>query len=92
MNIIKTKKDDNRSKSNNITSKILLLNRARVRREIGRRICKKISGDRTVVATVIKIRMVKIKLPDGVVEILLTNLYDEKLFTLADLKQLYGLR
>lgn len=43
-------------------------------------------------ATTIKIRLVKIKLPNGEVEILLTNLYDEKLFTLADLKQLYGMR
>lgn len=43
-------------------------------------------------ATTIRIRMVKIKLSSGEVEILLTNLYNEKLFTLADLKQLYGLR
>ena len=43
-------------------------------------------------ATTIKIRMVKIKLSSGEVEILLTNLYNERLFTLADLKQLYGLR
>jgi Transposase DDE domain len=42
--------------------------------------------------TTLKVRMVKVKLPTGEVEILLTSLYDEKLFTLADLKYLYGLR
>ncbi len=42
--------------------------------------------------TTIKIRMVKIRLSNGETEILLTNLYDEKLFTLQDLKYLYGLR
>lgn len=42
--------------------------------------------------TEIKIRMVKIKLSSGVTEILLTNLYDEQLYTIADLKYLYGLR
>lgn len=42
--------------------------------------------------TVIKIRMVKIKLPNGDTEVLLTNLYDEKMYSAADLKYLYGLR
>lgn len=42
--------------------------------------------------TTIKVRMVKVKLSTGEVEILLTDLYDEKLFTIEDLKYLYGLR
>lgn len=42
--------------------------------------------------TTIKVRMVKINLPTGEKEILLTSLYDEKIFSLADLKHLYGLR
>jgi hypothetical protein len=42
--------------------------------------------------TTIKVRMVKIRLSNGDTEILLTDLYDEKLFTLEDLKYLYGLR
>jgi hypothetical protein len=42
--------------------------------------------------TTIKVRMAKIKLSTGEIEILLTDLYDEKLFTLDDLKYLYGLR
>ncbi len=42
--------------------------------------------------TTIKVRMVKVKLSSGVVEVLLTNLYDEKAFTIEDLKYLYGLR
>lgn len=42
--------------------------------------------------TSLKVRMVKVKLPTGEVEILLTSLYCEKLFTIADLKYLYGLR
>ncbi len=40
----------------------------------------------------IKIRAVKIKLSSGITEVLLTDLYDEKLYRLEDLKQLYGLR
>ena len=36
--------------------------------------------------------MVKVKLPSGEIEILLTNLYDETLYSMADLKHLYGLR
>lgn len=42
--------------------------------------------------TTISIRMVKVKLPSGEVEVLLTNLYDESLYSNADLKYLYGLR
>ena len=42
--------------------------------------------------TTIKVRMAKVKLPSGEMEILLTNLYDETLYTMADLKHLYGLR
>jgi hypothetical protein len=40
----------------------------------------------------LKVRMVKIKLSSGVTEVLLTNLYDEKLYTIEDLKYLYGQR
>jgi hypothetical protein len=43
-------------------------------------------------STHIKIRMQKIRLPDGETEVLLTNLYDEKTYSAADLKYLYGLR
>ncbi len=42
--------------------------------------------------TTIKVRMVKIKLCTGEIEILLTNLYDQQLYTIEDLKYLYGLR
>ena len=42
--------------------------------------------------TTVKVRMVKVKLNSGEVEILLTNLFDEQLFTSEDLKYLYGLR
>jgi hypothetical protein len=42
--------------------------------------------------TPLKVRMVKVKLPTGEVEVLLTSLYCKKLFTIADLKYLYGLR
>lgn len=42
--------------------------------------------------TTIKVRMVKIKLSTGEIEILLTSLYDERLYTTGDLKYLYGLR
>ena len=42
--------------------------------------------------TTIKVRMVKVKLPGGEVEILLTGLYDVRRLTLADLRYLYGLR
>lgn len=43
-------------------------------------------------ATGIKVRMVKIKLSSAETEVLLTDLYDEKLYSLEDLKYLYGLR
>ena len=42
--------------------------------------------------TAIKIRMVQVNLPNGEQEILLTNLYDEHLYSVEDLKYLYGLR
>lgn len=42
--------------------------------------------------TTLKVRMVKFKLPTGEVEVLLTSLYCKKLFTIEDLKYLYGLR
>lgn len=42
--------------------------------------------------TTITIRMVQVNLPSGEKEILLTNLTDQKLFTVDDLKYLYGLR
>jgi hypothetical protein len=42
--------------------------------------------------TPLKIRMVKIILPTGETEILLTSLYDEKLYSLEDLRYLYNLR
>lgn len=42
--------------------------------------------------TTIKVRMVKVKLPSGEIEILLTSLYDETLYSISDLKHLYGLR
>ena len=42
--------------------------------------------------TTTKVRMVKIRLPNGTIEILLTNLYDEKLYKLNDFKYLYGMR
>lgn len=42
--------------------------------------------------TEIKVRMVKIKLSSGETEILLTNLYDEQLYSIDDLYNLYGMR
>lgn len=42
--------------------------------------------------TAIKIRMVKIKLSSGEIEILLTNLCNEQLYTIEDLNYLYGMR
>jgi len=42
--------------------------------------------------TTINVRMVKVLLSSGEVEILLTNLYDQNLYTNEDLKYLYGLR
>jgi hypothetical protein len=43
-------------------------------------------------STHIKVRMQKILLPGGETEVLLTNLYDERTYSSADLKYLYGLR
>lgn len=42
--------------------------------------------------TPLKIRMVKIILPNGQIEVLLTSLYDEQSYTVEDLNYLYGLR
>jgi len=42
--------------------------------------------------TTITVRMVKVKLKSGEVEVLLTNLYDPREFNTEDLKYLYGLR
>ncbi len=42
--------------------------------------------------TGIKIRMVKVILPDGEIEVLLTNLYDDKIFTVKKLSGLYFMR
>jgi hypothetical protein len=42
--------------------------------------------------TSIKVRMVQVNLPNGEQEILLTNLYDEDLYSIEDIKYLYGLR
>ena len=42
--------------------------------------------------TIIKVRMVKVKLSSGEIEILLTNLYNEQLYTIDDLYYLYGMR
>ena len=41
--------------------------------------------------TTIKVRMVKVKLSTGVIEVLLTSLYDEQEYTEEDLKYVYGL-
>ena len=42
--------------------------------------------------TGIRIRMVKVKLPDGEIEVLLTDLYDDKIFTVKKLSNLYFMR
>lgn len=42
--------------------------------------------------TGIKIRMVKVILPDGEIEVLLTDLFDDKIFTLKKLSGLYFMR
>lgn len=42
--------------------------------------------------TEIKVRMVKVILSTGEIEVLLTNLYDTKLYTTEDLKELYFMR
>ena len=49
-------------------------------------------GVRVRADTALKIRMVKIPLPGGQTEVLLTSLYDEKLYSVQDLYELYGLR
>jgi len=50
------------------------------------------NGYKVTKDTVIKVRMVQVNLPNGEQEILLTNLYDENLYSIGDLKYLYGLR
>jgi hypothetical protein len=42
--------------------------------------------------TAIKVRMVKVRLADGQTEVLLTNLYDDQLFTVEMISKLYFLR
>lgn len=42
--------------------------------------------------TGIKIRMLKVVLPDGEIEVLLTDLYDDKIFTLKKISKLYFMR
>ncbi len=42
--------------------------------------------------TTIKVRMVKVMLSTGEIEVLLTNLYDQQKFTSKDFKRLYNLR
>lgn len=42
--------------------------------------------------TTIQVRMVKVRLSTGEIEVLLTNLYDQQLYTVNDFKYLYGLR
>jgi hypothetical protein len=49
-------------------------------------------GYQVTANTSIKVRAVKVILPSGVTEILLTNLMDTELYTIDDLKYLYGLR
>jgi len=49
-------------------------------------------GYHITTTTTIKVRMVKVKLSTGKTEVLLTNLYDEKKYTIADLAHLYKLR
>jgi hypothetical protein len=50
------------------------------------------NGYKVTAKTTIRVRMVQVNLPDGEQEILLTNLYDEQLYSVEDLKYLYGLR
>jgi len=49
-------------------------------------------GHKITTRTSIKIRLAKIKLPTGEIEVLLTNLYDENLYSLKTLNFLYNLR
>jgi hypothetical protein len=50
------------------------------------------NGYRVTDGTPIRVRMVQVNLPNGGQEILLTNLYDETLYSIEDLKHLYKLR
>ena len=50
------------------------------------------NGYRVTDGTPIRVRMVQVNLPNGGQEILLTNLYDETLYNIEDLKHLYKLR
>jgi hypothetical protein len=52
----------------------------------------KAHGFIVTIDTTIKVRMVKINLPTGEQEILLTNLYDETIYNLQELKDLYAMR
>ena len=49
-------------------------------------------GYRVTLDTTVRIRMVKVPLPTGETEILLTNLYDGEMYAVDDLAHLYGLR
>lgn len=49
-------------------------------------------GYRVNTNTAIKVRMVKFKLPNAETEVLLTNLLDDKEYSVEDLKHIYGLR
>lgn len=42
--------------------------------------------------TPVRVRLVKVKLPNGEVEILITSLYNEQIYSVEDLKSLYALR
>lgn len=50
------------------------------------------NGHHVTADTEITVRMVKVPLSTGEIEILLTNLYDEHIYSVGDLKYLYGLR
>lgn len=43
-------------------------------------------------STPLKVRLVRIKLPDGTIEILMTNLWEEENISIDEFKKLYGLR
>jgi IS4 transposase len=53
---------------------------------------KEEAGRLGITNATIKVRLARIELEGGQTEILLSSLADEKAFTAADLKQLYGLR
>ena len=42
--------------------------------------------------TGVEIRMIKVKLPNGQIEVLLTNLFDDKIFTVEKMSKLYFMR